>query len=96
LSKLIPAVQATSWFRSSGQIVVEWDEADTENSGIDGGGGGHIPTIVISSALEAHPQSDATPVDTAGILRSIEDAYGLAHLGTAADPANGNIDLLLS
>ena len=34
-------------------------------------------------------------MDTAGILRSIEDAYGLAHLGTAADAASGNIDLLL-
>ena len=96
LSNLIPAVQATSWYQAGGQIVVEWDEADTENSGINGGGGGHIPTIVISSALKAHPQSDPTPVDTAGILRSIEDAYGLAPLGTAANPANGNIDSLLS
>jgi hypothetical protein len=34
-------------------------------------------------------------VDTAGVLRSIEDAYRLAHLGTSADAANGNIDLLL-
>jgi acid phosphatase len=96
LSRLIPQVQSTSWYRAGGVIILEWDESDDDNSGINGsGGGGHIPTIVISAALQAHPEQDSTPVDTAGILGSIEDAYGLGHLGTAGSPTNGDIDALL-
>jgi acid phosphatase len=96
LSRLIPSVQATPWYRAGGEIIVEWDESDADNAGINGGDGGHIPTIVVSDALKAHPRQDATPVDTAGILRSIEDAYGLAHLGAAANAASGSIDTLLA
>jgi phosphatidylinositol-3-phosphatase len=95
LAGFVPEVQSTSWYRSGGQIIVEWDESDTDDAGLHGSGGGHIPTIVVSAALRAHPTHDTTPVDTAGILASIEDRYGLSHLGTAADPANGNIDALL-
>jgi acid phosphatase len=96
LARLIPEVQSTSWYRADGEIIVEWDESDGTNEGIGGPGGGHIPTIVISNALKAHPVQDPTPVDTAGILRSIEDVYGLAHLATAANAANGTIDALLT
>jgi len=95
LSKFVPEVQSTAWYRSGGEIIVEWDESDGDNAGINGTGGGHIPTIVVRSALAAHPDPAPTPVDTAGILRSIEDAFGLPHLGAAADAANGNIDVLL-
>jgi hypothetical protein len=95
LSRFVPTVQSTAWYRSGGEIIVQWDESDADNSGINGTGGGHVPTIVISSALASHPQRDTTPVDTAGVLRSIEDVYGLPHLGAAADAANGSIDVLL-
>jgi len=96
LAKFIPEVQDTIWYKAGGVIIIEWDESDNDNSGLHGSGGGHIPTIVVSEALKAHPQEDSTPVDTAGILRSIEDVYGLAHLQNAANPANGNIDSLLT
>jgi len=95
LSKLIPEVQSTSWYRSGGRIIVEWDEADADNSGVNGSGGGHIPTIVVSDSLRTNPRKYSIPVNSAGILRSVEDAFGLAHLGAAQDPANGNIDALL-
>lgn len=95
LSRLVPQVQSTSWYRAGGVIIVEWDESDSDNTGISGSGGGHIPTIVVSAALKAHPEHDPTPVDTAGILGSIEDAYGLGHLGNAGAPTNGDIDSLL-
>ncbi len=95
LSRLVPEVQSTAWYRADGVIILEWDESDDDNSGISGSGGGHIPTIVISAALEAHPEQDATPVDTAGILGSIEDAYGLGHLGNDGAATNGDIDSLL-
>lgn len=95
LSRLIPEVQATPWYRAGGQIVVEWDEAEGDSSGINGTTGGRVPTIVVSAALKASPRQDATPVDTTGILASIENCYGVGHLAGAADPANGNIDALL-
>jgi acid phosphatase len=98
LSSFIPQVQATNWYKAGGQIIITWDESDTDNTAINGGenGGGHVPTIVVSNVLKTRPQQDATPVDTAGILRSIEDAYGLSHLGEAANAANGSIDSLLN
>lgn len=96
LSRFIPQVQSTAWYRSGGVIIVEWDESDGDSSGINGSGGGHVATIVVSAALKAHPAQDSTPVDTAGVLRSIEDAYGVAHIGAAGDAANGNIDVLLN
>jgi acid phosphatase len=97
LSSFIPQVQSTSWYKAGGQIVIEWDESADDTSGINGGtGGGHIPTIVVSAALAAHPAQDATPVDQIGILYSIENLYGVPLLGFAGDGANGNIDALLS
>jgi acid phosphatase len=96
LSRFVPQVQSSAWYRAGGVIIVEWDESDADNAGTNGTAGGHIPTIVVSDALKAHPAQDSAPVDTAGVLRSIEDAYGLAHLGAAGDAANGNIDTLLT
>jgi len=88
LSSFIPSVQATSWYRQGGQIIIEWDESDTDNTN----GGGHIPTIVVSAALGAHPTRSSTEVDTTGVLHSIEDVYGLPHLGQGV----GTIDALLT
>ncbi len=97
LSSFIPSVQATSWYQSGGQIIIEWDEAlDSDTSGINGGAGGHVPTIVVSKSLAASPQQYSGSVDTAGILGSIEHLYQLPALGSASDPANGNIDSLLA
>jgi hypothetical protein len=95
LSSLIPSVQATTWYQAGGQIIIEWDEAfDSDTSGIQGGWGGQVPTIVVSNSLKASPARDSQPVDTVGILHSIEDAYRLPHLnGSSAD---GTIDSLLS
>jgi acid phosphatase len=95
LRRFIPEVQATGWYKAGGRIIIEWDESDNDNSGINGAGGGHIPTIVVSEALRATPRSYASPVDTTGVLASIEDVYGVNHLAGAANPANGNIGALL-
>ena len=95
LSAFIPRVQSSAWYKAGGQIIIEWDESDGSNAGINGVGGGHIPTIVVSQALRSAPRRDDTPVDTAGILASIEDRYAVGHLGGAGDPVNGNINALL-
>jgi acid phosphatase len=96
LSSFVPAVQGTTWYQDGGQIVVDWDEGlDSDTSGSNGGDGGHVATIVVSAALKAAAQQDATPFDTTGLLHSIETAYGLPYLGGAAQAANGDMDELL-
>jgi acid phosphatase len=101
LGNFVSQVESTGWYAQGGNIIIEWDEgmdSDTSGTGDSGAdsGGGHIVTIDVSAALKAAPAHDASPVNTAGILHSIEDAYGLPYLGDAADAANGNIDTLLS
>ncbi len=96
LSSFIPSVQATPWYQNGGQIIIEWDEAlDSDSSGINGGSGGHVPTIVVSKFLAASPTTYLGSVSTGGILHSIEHVYGVPYLGDANVAANGNIDPLL-
>jgi phosphatidylinositol-3-phosphatase len=96
LSRFVAQVQSTVWYRAGGQIIIEWDESGGDDLGINGTDGGHIPTIVVSDALKTAPQKYAAPVDTAGILASIETRFGVGHLGAAGDAVNGNIDSLLN
>jgi Phosphoesterase family len=97
LASFIPSVQATSWYQAGGQIIIEWDEGlDSDTSGVNGGDGGHVPTIVVSKYLAAFPKQYSGDVATAGILHSIEHIYQLPYLGDASVAANGNIDSLLS
>jgi hypothetical protein len=91
LSQQISAIQSTPWYRKGGTIVLTWDEGqDSDTSGIAGGSGGQVAGVVISQALYGSAP-DTTSVDTAGILRSIERAFGLAFLNDAADPSHGSI-----
>ena len=98
LSRFIPSVQATSWYKTGGQIIIEWDEGVfSDYSGINGGsGGGHIPTIVVSSYLASNPHQSAGQVDTAGILHTIEHIYQVPYLGYAQTAASGDINSLIA
>ena len=100
LGNFIGNIQATSWYGAGGQIIVQWDEgaeSDTSGVGTAGeGGGGRIVTLVVSAALQDDPQQDATPVNTAGVLHSVEKVYGLSYLEDAASSGNGNIDSLMT
>ena len=100
LGNFVSQVQSTAWYGQGGNIIIEWDEGmGSDNTGVGnagGGGGGQVVTLDVSSALKANPQQDSTPVNTAGILHSIEGAYGQPYLADAADAANGNIDTLLN
>ncbi len=54
------------------------------------GGGGHVPALVAGTAVKAHSRYTAT-TGHYGLLRTIEDAWGLDHLGRsgAARPITG-------
>ena len=93
LARQLPAIMATPWYRERGTIILTWDEgADSDKSGAIGDTGGHILTIVISSRTKGAPQ-DRQYVDTAGILRTIDQAYGVSYLGDAARPESGTLPL---
>lgn len=85
LSSLIPMIQATSWYKSGGSIIVTWDEGETEEQ---------IVAIVVSQA-NAGKGAFATAGNHFGTLRGIEETYGLTLLGSAADPSNGDLKPLL-
>jgi len=57
-------------------------------------GGGRIPTIVAGPGV-VRGRTLASTVTHYGVLRTIEDTFGLAHLGAAADPRNGSLRGLL-
>ena len=93
LARQLPAVMATPWYRDNGTIILTWDEsADSDKSGAIGDTGGHVLTIVISARTKGAPQYRQY-VDTAGILRTIDQAYGVSYLGDAARPESGTLPL---
>ena len=53
-----------------------------------GDNGGHVLTVVISASTKGDTPS-ARYVDSAGILRTVEHAYGLSYLGAAAQSQLG-------
>jgi phosphatidylinositol-3-phosphatase len=86
----LPRIMATPWYRRHGQIVILHDTGYNDSGGNGGASGGQIPLVVVS----AHDRGMGTissPVNTAGVLRSIEHAYGFGYIGDAANPANGSL-----
>jgi phosphatidylinositol-3-phosphatase len=86
----LPKIMATPWYRQGGQIVILHDTGYQDSGGNGGASGGQIPLVVVS----AHTRGVgiiAAPVNTAGVLRSIEHAYGFGYIGDAANPANGSL-----
>lgn len=91
MSSNLPELLSSSWYKDNGVVIVTWDEG-TSNAGCCNGeaAGGRIPTIVVSARTPAGARS-AAPVDQAGTLATIEDLFGLGHLGQAGHPASGNL-----
>jgi phosphatidylinositol-3-phosphatase len=93
LAESVPAIMATPWYRNGGTIILTWDEgADDDTSGRYGDSGGHTLTIVMSARTKGDPP-DPEYVDSAGVLRTIERAYGLRYLGGASNPDSGALPL---
>ena len=70
LSKNLPAIIA--WDDANdGLLVVTWDEADPDNSGRN-----HIPTALVGPMIRPG-SSSVQNVDHYGVLRTIQDVFGL-------------------
>ncbi len=90
LSTEVPQIMDTPWYRQGGQIVILYDTGYEDSGGVGGASAGQIPMVVVS-AHTAGMGAVSTPVTTAGVLRSVEHAYGLPYLGDAANPVNGSL-----
>lgn len=80
------------------RLVITWDEgAGGDRNGAHGccdgdAVGGHIPTVIVGPKVPA--TQDSNIYDHYALLRSIETALGLTHLGHAADPVSRDIPAL--
>ena len=90
LSTEVPQIMNTPWYRQGGQIVILFDTGYEDSGGVGGASAGQIPMVVVS-AHTAGMGAISRPVTTAGVLRSVEHAYGLPYLGDAAKPVNGSL-----
>jgi phosphatidylinositol-3-phosphatase len=87
-------VMASPWYAAGGTVLLTFDEGTSSLGCCGGAHGGHIAAIVVRSGLGPGARLDA-PVDQAGFLRSIEDVYGLGHLGDATCDCAGSLAPLL-
>lgn len=86
LKNQLSVVFASRWYAQGGTVVLTWDEGES--------GGDQIATIVIAARLAGH--GHYTPYGNHyGLLRGLEEAYGLGYLVNAGNGANGDLRSLL-
>jgi hypothetical protein len=86
-------VMGSGWFKQGGSVVITWDEGASDNGCCCGASGGRIATIVVTAAGRRRL---ATEGDHYGMLRALEEDYGVGLLGGSADPRNGDLRPLLA
>jgi acid phosphatase len=91
LKNLVTAVQGTSWYAAGGTIIITYDEDEGESNPmgyctnpvvLPAVGATCIPTFIVS-AKDANVGAVSTPGDHYGMLRSLEECYGLPLLNNA-------------
>jgi phosphatidylinositol-3-phosphatase len=87
----LPTVFGSQWYANGGIVIITWDSATTADTSFwNTGSGGHVPTIVISiSATASGPFSSGG--NHYGILRGVEEAYGVGLLGKSLSLNNGDL-----
>jgi hypothetical protein len=102
LSTLIPAIQATNWYKNGGTIIVWWDEDNSYGGDATTGNGGTCMAIIISIAshntVKPGVKGSSTgvfPSLEAGFYGSIQDTYGLPRTHDARFSPTGNFGTAL-
>ena len=88
LSRVVPALLPA--LGPHGFLVLTYDEGASREGCCGGSAGGRIATIVSGPDVR-RGATMARPIDHYGVLATIEDAFGLPHLGAAADPRHGGL-----
>jgi hypothetical protein len=95
LAQNVPQIMKTTWYRQGGQIVILYDTGYGNSGGVNGSTGGQLPPIAVVSAHTVGMGLRASPLNTAGVLHSLEATYGLPSIGDAANAANGSLGTAL-
>ncbi len=100
LAAEVPKILASPAYKADGMLVITLDEAaintadacchtpvspNADKPGLSGPGGGRIGTLLISAQVKPGT-TDATPYNHYALLCSLENIFGLAHLGFAGAP----------
>jgi acid phosphatase len=85
LQQQMPVILASSWYHQGGIVIVTFDEGTSTE---------RVATIVISASNHGVQLTGA--LNHYGMLRGLEESYGLTLLGGAANPANGDLKALLN
>lgn len=89
LRKHVPDILASAAFQKDGVLVITFDEAKGKESAASslpgGAGGGRVGALVLSPQVKAGTTSQRA-YNHYSLLGSIEDIFGLPHLGYAAAP----------
>jgi hypothetical protein len=98
LEEWIPRITSSPAYKADGLILILFDEAlsinaeaccnepsgpNTAKAGVNGPGGGRTGAVLISQFIKPGTVTDV-PYNHYSMLRSIEDIFGLPHLGYAA------------
>ncbi len=97
LRRWVPVILGSPAFRRDGLLVVTFDEAESGDAssccgdrsgpnaarpGITGPGGGRVGAVLVSPFIAPGIRT-RTPYDHYSLLRTVEDVFGLGHLGYA-------------
>jgi hypothetical protein len=98
LQHWVPLIMSSPAFRSDGLLIIAFDEAlsidasaccgelpgpNVLKAGVNGPGGGRTGAVLLSPFIKPGTRSNV-PYNHYSLLRTIEDIFGLAHLGHAA------------
>jgi hypothetical protein len=100
LRQWVPLIMNSPAYRADGLLVITFDEAlsindeaccneppgpNTPKPGVNGPGGGRIGAVLLSRFIRPGTVSDV-PYNHYSLLRSVEDIFGVTHLGYAGQP----------
>lgn len=82
LGNIVPRITGTAAFRNGGVLFITWDEGSSNAGCCADAWGGHVATLVISPRSIPGLRSNVAE-NHYSLLRTIEDGFGLGHLGAA-------------
>ena len=90
LASFLPPLLAAPAWQEGGLILIVWDEGSSDAGCCGDAHGGHVPLLVIARDARPGFQSRAA-LNHYSVLRTIDDAWSLGHLGDAAAPATASL-----